>query len=152
MATVTSRRTGSLVSVGYEGRDLDGLIDRLVELDVSVLVDVRLNAISRKQGLSKNALRSALEEEGIEYLHLPALGNPRDNREAFRAGSVVARRRFIRSLATVDGKAALDALAEAASGAIVAILCFEADHELCHRACVIEAVQERHPRFATIRA
>ena len=152
VTTATSRRKGSLVSVGYEGRDLDDLIDQLRDLKVSVVIDVRLNAISRKQGLSKRALRDALVEAGIDYVHLPALGNPRDNREAFRSGSAAARRRFVRSLASPDGEAALDALVEVAADSVVAILCVEADHDVCHRACVIDAVQARHPRFAAIRA
>src|SRR5690606_38963018 len=60
-AVADRRVEGSLVSVGYEGREASELIDHLRSLDVSVVVDVRLNAISRKRGLSKTALREALE-------------------------------------------------------------------------------------------
>ena len=146
------KHEGSLVSVGYEGRDADGLIEHLKQLGVSVVVDVRLNAISRKRGLSKTALREGLGRAGIDYVHLRALGNPRENREGFRAGSPAARRRFLRTLTSKDGSTALDELADLSADRVVAVLCFEAEHDTCHRACVIEAVQERRPRFAAIRA
>ena len=67
------------MSVGYEGRSVDELVDALVEAGVSVLVDVRENAISRKRGLSKRLLAEKLEARGITYVHEPTLGNPRDN-------------------------------------------------------------------------
>jgi hypothetical protein len=34
--------------------------------------------------MSKRKLAAALGEAGIGYVHLPALGNPKDNREPFR--------------------------------------------------------------------
>lgn len=143
---------GSLVSVGYEGRDVDELIEDLKQLGVSVVVDVRLNAISRKPGMSKSALRAQLQGAGIDYVHLRALGNPRDNRDGFRSGSPTARRRFLRTLTSADGCAALDELASLAASRVVAVLCFEAEHGTCHRACVIESIQARSPRQLAIRA
>ena len=77
-------RPSTIVSVGYEGRSVDELVDALVEAGVSVLVDVRENAISRKRGLSKRALAEKLQARGIAYVHEPTLGNPRDNRDGFR--------------------------------------------------------------------
>lgn len=44
----------ALFSVGYEGRDLSDFVELLQENGVTVLLDVRLNAISRKPGFSKN--------------------------------------------------------------------------------------------------
>ena len=46
----------TIVSVGYQGRSVNELIDVLRHGDVEVLVDVRLNPISRKPGFSKNPL------------------------------------------------------------------------------------------------
>ena len=86
-----------LVSVGYEDRDFKELLGSLVERRVSVLVDVRLTPLSRKPGLSKRKLESALAEHGIRYIHLPALGNPKDNRAGYRAHKPQSRRRFAAS-------------------------------------------------------
>ncbi len=138
--------------MGYEGRDASELIEQLQQLDVSVVIDVRLNAISRKRGLSKTALRQGLEVAGIDYVHLRALGNPQENRDGFRSGAPAARRRFLRGLASSDARAAIEHIIELAAERVVAVLCFEADHDTCHRACVIDAVRERQPRFAAIQA
>lgn len=86
-AIMTSMSTSSLLSVGYEGRDVEELIAELTSSDVSVLIDVRLTPLSRKPGMSKRKLAARLETEGISYVHAKALGNPKDNRAASGPGS-----------------------------------------------------------------
>lgn len=58
------------ISVGYEGRELDTFVDDLVAQRVQVLVDVRLNPISRKRGFSKTRLTEALWAAGTGLKHL----------------------------------------------------------------------------------
>ena len=84
----------ALVTVGYEGRTAEELVSAVAEAGVDVLADVRLTPLSRKPGLSKRRLAAALAGAGIKYVHLPALGNPQDNREAFRRGDPASRARF----------------------------------------------------------
>src|SRR3954453_16129144 len=94
-----------LVTTGYEGRSSEQLIADLSTMDVSIVADVRLTPLSRKPGLSRRTLSEAVESAGMSYVHLPELGNPRDNREAFRAGDPSARSRYldrIRSPAGAD--------------------------------------------------
>lgn len=131
----------ALFSVGYEGRTLDELLELLRSHAVTVLADVRYNAISRKPGFSKRAFGAALAEAGIEYRHLRALGNPKDNRAAFHAGDVrggVAA--FEALLSGEPQRAALADLAALAETERVAVLCFERDHERCHRQAVLAAL------------
>jgi len=52
--------TGTIVSIGYEGRSLDEFVQALKGHRVDVLIDVRLTPISRKKGFSKTALSEAL--------------------------------------------------------------------------------------------
>ncbi len=151
-ATSTDVPGGTLVSVGYEGGDAAGLIDRLVSLGVNTLADVRLTPLSRKRGLSKVGLGQALADVGIGYVHLRALGNPRDNRDGLRAGTDTARQRFLIGLRDPAAVAALDELGRLATDDAVAVLCFEADHDRCHRALVIDAVLDRHPSLTLVRA
>jgi uncharacterized protein (DUF488 family) len=126
-------------SVGYEGRAIDECVADLVGRHVDVLVDVRLNAVSRRRGFSKKALGNALADAGIEYLHLRALGNPKDNRAAFGGGDVESGRAVYRDLISVpEAAAALDELAELASERHVAVMCFERNEEHCHRLVVID--------------
>lgn len=133
-----------LVSIGYEGRTAEDLLCELTERGVDVLVDVRLNPLSRKPGLSKRRLSERLAEAGIEYLHMKVLGNPKENREPFwdgRVGDGCAA--FDELLASAEPQAALQTIADLMDTSTVAILCFERDHDRCHRQVVTERVSER---------
>ena len=88
----------TIVSIGYERRSVEDLIRLLTRNQVDVLVDVRLNAISRKKGFSKSSLSQALREAGIEYRHKRQLGNPKDNRDPFRRRLKSARAKYLRHL------------------------------------------------------
>lgn len=129
---------------GYEGVQLSDLIHRLVDEGVDVLVDVRLNAISRKAGFSKRALSSALESAGILYVHEPRLGNVKDNRAAYAqldsAEGLAARQRFRDRLAEPDAAAGVQALVDLEGS--VAVFCYEADERHCHRQQVLEAARD----------
>jgi uncharacterized protein (DUF488 family) len=61
-----------LLSVGYEGRTAQSLVQLLVDAGVDVVVDVRLTPLSRKPGLSKTRLGELLADVGVEYRHLRA--------------------------------------------------------------------------------
>ena len=65
-----------VIGIGYEGENVDSLVAKLLAWKIAVLVDVRLNAISRKRGFSKRSLSEALDAVGITYVHLPNLGQP----------------------------------------------------------------------------
>lgn len=130
-------RTGALLSIGYEGRSLADVVELLVDNDVDVLVDVRLNAISRKPGLSKTALSDALAAAGIEYLHQRELGNPKDNRAGFRSGSKSSRSRYLRSLSN-GGYSAYASTVDLAKTQRVALFCYEKTHAECHRSCIAD--------------
>lgn len=129
----------ALFSVGYEGRDLDGFVGLLRENGVTVLLDVRLNAISRKPGFSKTRLLAALAEAGIGYRHARALGNPKDNREPFHSADPRSGVRVFRALLASDGAGLeLGHLAELLGTERVAVFCFERDHDRCHRQVIVD--------------
>jgi uncharacterized protein (DUF488 family) len=138
----------ALVTVGYEGRSAAELVSALAEADVRVLADVRLTPSSRMPGLSKRPLAAALAAAGIEYLHLPALGNPRDNRQPFRRGDPGSRARFRELLAAPPAEAALAELEARIRDERVALLCFERDAGRCHRQLVSDQLLGRDPRLA----
>ncbi|PZE63789.1 DUF488 domain-containing protein [Curtobacterium sp. MCPF17_018] len=124
---------------------LETFISKLRIRGIRVLVDVRLNAISRKRGFSKRALAEALGEAGIAYVHLPTLGNQRDNRagygelESDLANEV--RDRFRRELQSEAALKALQEVADLAQADAVALFCYEQDEQHCHRQQVLEGVQ-----------
>lgn len=135
-----------LVSIGYEGRTAEDLVDELTEQGVRVLVDVRLTPLSRKPGLSKRRLTERLAEAGIDYLHLKALGNPKENRQPFWDGRVKDGCEAFNDLLDSDEpQAALQTIADLTATGTVAILCFERDHDRCHRQVVTDRVADRIP-------
>jgi len=131
--------------MGYEGLTLDAFISKLRIRGVRTLVDVRLNAISRKRGFSKRALAEALGEADITYVHLPALGNQRDNRagygelESDLANEV--RDRFRQELQSTAAIVALQDVANLAQAGEVVLFCYEQDERHCHREQVLEQVR-----------
>jgi uncharacterized protein (DUF488 family) len=135
----------SITGIGYEGLALDDFISRLRIRGVGTLVDVRLNAISRKRGFSKRALREALEAADIAYIHMPALGNQRDNRAGY--GELTTdlahevRDRFRQELRSETAASALQEVAELARSGEVVLFCYEQDERHCHREQVLEQVR-----------
>jgi len=141
-ATLPSSAT--IVSIGYERRSIDELVAELVGADVDVLVDVRLNAISRKKGFSKTALANGLSQVGIRYVHQRELGNPKDNREDFRRGEPAARQRYRHHLDNGAGDS-YRRVVELAHESRIAVFCYEREHSECHRSCILERAQRENP-------
>lgn len=112
-------------------------------MDVDIVVDVRLHAVSRRRGFSKRALGELLRCHGIEYVHEPALGNPPDNRLGFRqsANRERARARY-RTLVAGGGEAALGRVTDLARDRHVALLCVEREPATCHRAVLLELLSD----------
>lgn len=142
----TGLHVPKMIDAGYQGRTADELVEHLQALVVTRLVDVRLNPISRKPGLSKTALASTLADAGIIYEHRRELGNPKINRAGF-AGSPAelaeARAWYREILHRPQADDALNSLAAAGRRERVAVLCFEADQSRCHRDVVLQEVQQR---------
>src|SRR5258708_26439493 len=76
--------TDTLYTIGYEKARLGDVVEQLAASGVATLIDVRDRPISRRPGFSKRQLSAAVEEAGMRYLHLQALGTPPEGREANR--------------------------------------------------------------------
>jgi uncharacterized protein (DUF488 family) len=136
-----------LFTIGYEGRSLDDLIDQLKSSGVRRVVDVRELPLSRRRGFSKTPLASALEAAGIAYEHVRKLGNPKPLRDRYKSGDVEGGARAYRAHLHNGSYSALVELAESLDEA-TCLLCFEAEHDRCHRAVITGAIAERVPRLA----
>jgi len=135
----------TLFTIGYEGLESRQLTDALKDAGVGLLADVRAVANSRKRGFSKGALKAGIEEAGLAYAHLRALGTPKAGREAARGHDAALMRRIYCEavLDTADGGLALDELAALAEAAPTCLLCFERDPERCHRRVLAERLAAR---------
>jgi uncharacterized protein (DUF488 family) len=137
--------TKPLFTVGYEHASTRAMFDELGNAKVDVVIDVRAVSSSRRPGFSKRQLAAGLDERGIKYLHLRALGTPKEGRLAARAGRRDELFRiFEKHLATPDARQELDELAALArSGQRLCLLCYERDPEGCHRRRIAELIHER---------
>ena len=140
-----ARKAKKLFTIGYEQTPPKAVLDELENAGVRLLVDVRAVAASRRPGFSKNQLAAGLDERGISYLHLRGLGTPKDGREAARSGKFGALHKiYAAHLKTPQAREELDELSSLVrKSGPVCILCYERDHQRCHRQWIAEIIEAR---------
>lgn len=128
-----------IATIGYEKASLDDFIATLKTSKIDILVDIRDRAQSRRAGFSKTALGNALRNEGIEYLHVRELGDPKEGRDAARSGDYARFRQVFAEVMRSDiAKKAMNLIEELALLNEVCLMCFERDQNTCHRKIVAE--------------
>ena len=134
--------TIEMLTIGYEGREINEFVSLLKRFDVTRLIDVREIPLSRKTGFSKSALKERLKDEDIKYVHLKPLGSPADIRKKLKTDG--------------DYKYFFDAYSKYLSRNLEAIkdayqyivdgtnciMCFERFPEKCHRNIVANKIKE----------
>ena len=129
-----NKATG-LYTIGYEGMSLEEYLNKLIKYDIKVLCDVRRNPLSMKYGFSKNQLKSACENLGIQYKHFPELGiKSEDRRNVSTQNDIdLLFKSYLENTIpeTIDSQENLVELIKEHKR--TAITCFEADINKCHR-------------------
>lgn len=140
-------RKASLTTIGYEGGSIELYINKLLEADIRLLVDVRKNPISRKYGFSKKTLSSLLSRMGIEYVHIPELGIKSVDRKNLNNQSDYDRLfASYEKTVLVEQAEAINALLEIyEKHKRIALTCFEKDHKQCHRSLLANKLNEISP-------
>ena len=132
-------------TLGYEGIHFETYLNKLISNRVAVLCDVRYNPFSQKFGFSASMLLQVLPKLGIEYRHFPELG------------VVSEKRRSLHSRADYEGlfndycdnlknrQAGLKQLRQVIKfKRRVALTCFEANHQYCHRHCISDFLENKY--------
>jgi uncharacterized protein (DUF488 family) len=134
-----------LWTIGYEKVGAPDFVAALKAAKVKTLIDVREVANSRRAGFSKKALAASLDEAGIGYVHMKALGTPKAGREAARKGDVrTMQRMFEARLAEPESQLALAEAADLAKKGRVCLMCLEHDWRDCHRAIVARRLEQAY--------
>ena len=131
-----------VLTIGYEGRDIDEFVSHLKNYNVTRLIDVREIPLSRKRGFSKSALRERLELEDIEYVHLRSLGSPSEIRHKLKIDWDYDY--FFKAYSEYLSQNQ-NAIAEAyryITDGVNCIMCFERFPEKCHRSIVASKIKE----------
>ena len=138
------RRHQVLFTIGYQGRTLAGFVESLMQAGIERVIDVRELPLSRRRGFSKTPLSTALDEAGIEYVHIRAAGNPYRHQVAKGVERCLAMYR-----AHLDQHPEITAaVLQAAEGTRAALLCAEADPDLCHRSILALSAANHAPQLA----
>ncbi len=129
-------------TIGYGGGGIDHFAARLQEQRVKVLIDIREKPASRKPGFSKTPLRAALEEAGIEYVHVRALGSPSTIRYEYKNGGdketfFKAYRAYLKTQ-VAHLRTVLDAVRERTC----CLMCLERHAMDCHRSTVSDMLRQ----------
>lgn len=129
-------------TIGYERLGQGAFVTALRAAKVKTLIDIREVANSRRAGFAKKSLAAALDEAGIGYIHMKALGTPKLGREAARRGDTKTMRKiYTAHLAEPETEMALDETAELARKGRVCLMCLEHDWHVCHRAIVADRLE-----------
>jgi hypothetical protein len=139
----------ALLTIGYEGKSLEGYLNQLLQAGVTLLGDVRRNPLSRKYGFSKVTLSKVCEGVGIRYEHLPELGIASDKRQNLETQKDYDALFLIYEREYLPGQhSALDRIRRwlLDDKQRVALTCFEELPQQCHRHCVAEAIESHSGR------
>ena len=135
----------TLYTIGYEKTLLRDVVSTLAAAGVATLIDVRDRPISRRPGFSKRQLAATIEEVGMRYFHLQALGTPPEGRLAGRRGQWERYWDIVETkLRRPEAELALQEAAALAQAAPSCLLCYEADWQICHPRRIAELLVQRH--------
>jgi uncharacterized protein (DUF488 family) len=146
LARIKSARVGTSMAkvntIGYEGHTLESYLNVLLKGGITLVCDVRRNAISRKFGFSKTTLARSCEAVGIRYEHLPELGIESEQRQNLQSQmdyDALFEDYELRWLP--QQTEALETINNwVLNKERVALTCFERVPHQCHRHCVAEAL------------
>lgn len=128
-------------TAGYEGLQIDGFLNLLVQSGIERLLDVRRNPVARRYGFHKSTLARLCALIGIIYEHIPELGIASDERRSLASLAdysalfeTYERRTLTMERLMVERTAQL--IVEKPS----VLVCMEADPCFCHRSRLAAAV------------
>jgi uncharacterized protein (DUF488 family) len=129
-----------LFTIGYEGLTIDAYLNKLISNNIVILVDVRNNPHSMKHGFSKTKFRQYLENVNIKYSHMPELGIPSDLRQDLHDVNSYQRlfNEYNDRILADQGDTIKKLRILAFENKRIALTCFEANYQFCHRHKIAE--------------
>jgi uncharacterized protein (DUF488 family) len=131
-----------LFTIGYEGISLEEYLNRLVKNDVKLLADVRHNPFSMKYGFSKSLLSYYCKALEIQYVHFPEAGIRSEQRQELNTqadyDNLFAAYKTVNLIKTQAVQNTILSLLRQHQR--IALTCFEANIDQCHRKHLAEAI------------
>ena len=124
----------AVYTAGYEGLQIDGFLNILLEAGIEQVIDVRHNPISRRYGFHKSTLSRLCQKLNIKYRHVPEVGIPSELRANLRQPSD-----YIPLFQNYEQKVlpaqpnAIKKISSWIESQPSVLLCMEANPDSCHR-------------------
>jgi uncharacterized protein (DUF488 family) len=130
-------------TIGYERAGVNDFIATLRMADVQYLIDVRERPLSRRKGFSKSSLAMAITEAGMEYIHMRGLGDPKEGRDAAKAGNFDRFVSIFQEHMTSDAYLTdFERLTPYAETGAACLMCYERDSRECHRRLLADELSD----------
>ncbi len=137
------RSSPGFFTIGYEGKDIDHFLNALVSNNIELLIDIRRNPFSMNFIYIKDVLMKKLKDVGIDYLHIPELGIESEERKNLNTKAdyekLFAKYQQVLPLKEVY----INRIIELGTTKRIALLCFEADGDFCHRREVAKIIKSK---------
>lgn len=146
----------AVFTAGYEGLSIDGFLNLLIVSGIRRLIDVRKNPIARRYGFHKSTLQRLTKRLEIEYVHLPELGIPSEDRQSL-VDQEAYDTLFDKYENTVlrNERQAIEQVKRLVTELPSVLVCMESEPNCCHRSRLAAAVSKstklpiKHLRRAT---
>lgn len=130
-------------AIGYQSYQVDGLLNKLMEAGIQMLVDTRSNPVSRRYGYHKSSLSQLSKLVGIEYRHCPEVGVPSSWRQDIETESEYEAlfERYEKEILCAE-RESIASLSQIMTNQPSALLCRESDALHCHRSRLADALKK----------
>lgn len=140
----------AVFATGYEGEDIDQFLNKLIENNIDLVIDIRDNPFSMKPSFTKGRLIRHLQNAGIGYTHLKELGVEKEIRKELGVTDDYTAFFDAYKQKLMQSETAISGLLQLAANRRVALLCFENDPKRCHRSILAEELGRRGVRVSLI--
>jgi len=138
-------KSKGIVNVGYEGDSIDSFLDKLIQNNVNIVIDVRANPFSMKFDFIGSKLKEYLNKVNIEYVQIKELGIESEDRKGDRKKVLDT---YYKTLETK--KSYLSNLINLSKTHKIALMCFEKDVHECHRGEISKYLTEKGLKVESI--
>jgi len=124
----------AVFTAGYEGLQIDGFLDLLVQTGIQRLIDVRNNPVARRYGFHKSTLNRLCGHLSIEYVHIPELGIVSEDRQGLDTSADYNKLFDIYERSTLPKQStSVDRVGKMMVQKPSVLVCMEAEACRCHR-------------------
>lgn len=134
----------AIYTIGYEQLSIDDFLNRVLRNGIRQIIDVRYNPVARRYGFHKSTLARLCKLLAIEYIHLPELGIPGEQREhVVTMADYKTLFQHYRASILPHQSTAMAMAVRAITSIPSALLCMEADPARCHRSHLAEVLAQQ---------